>query len=175
MVVEPAFDHPQGELRRIGLEPLHVTQAIPVIRVAEEAFQVPLQLLDLLLEPRIVLREDDLVEVGVPLVVLRLLAAEAIDLLAQRIVANPVQDSSQRLHGKRLEVRHVQAEGRVVIRKRRAAREIQRIEVGGARDVELHGANRDRVHDRPPGTRGIASMPTRRACRQGAAREPGLS
>ena len=57
-----------------------------------------------------------------------------------------LEHAPEGLDGERLEERHVQAEGSMVVRKRGAAGDVQRVEVGSARHVELHAAHGDRVH-----------------------------
>src|SRR5262247_3449732 len=101
MIVQPAREHPQGELGRIGLKAFDIADAEPVGLFSEESLEVPFQLIHARFQPWIAPREDRLVEIDVSLVVLSLLTREAISILSQRLIANLVQYATQRLDKER--------------------------------------------------------------------------
>src|SRR5262249_6269679 len=123
MIIQPAREDPQGELSGIGLEAFDIADAESVGLFGQESLEVPLQLVDALLQARIALREDGLVEIDVPLIVLGLLAREAIDILAQCLVAVLAHPPAQRPDEERLEVRDVQARRKMGVREYRIARD----------------------------------------------------
>jgi len=90
VLVKPARNHAKRELSRVRLEALDIADAVLIIRRAQKGFEIIPQCVQLLLKPGVAVRQNDLVEIDVPLVMLCLLAAEAIHLLPQRFVADTV-------------------------------------------------------------------------------------
>jgi len=95
MIIQPAREDAQGELRRVGLEAFDITDPEPVGLVGQESLEIPLQCFDALFQARIAVRKYNLVEIHVPPIVLGLLEREAIGVLAQGLIADLVQHPAQ--------------------------------------------------------------------------------
>src|ERR1700739_3247710 len=91
MVIQPAREDSESELRGVRLEALDITDAEPIGLVDQEASEIPLQYFDALFQSRIAVRQHGLVEIHVSPIVLGLLAREAIGIVAQGLVADLVQ------------------------------------------------------------------------------------